>query len=305
LTIVINGTGSGTVSNYYTTPYGGAKVSITNGVMLEAGRSYQVQANPLPGSIFTNFLIGPTYVGHLPAYPKATYNFIFQPALVITATFLPNPFTNVAGIYDGLFYETGGVEFDSSGFVRTTTASNGTYTVNLLTDGDNLTVANASFDASGYAHVTIPRQLNHPTLGVDLQLDHNNSDIVTGIVSSVTGPSWTAAFTSSRTLYKRVVSNTPFMGNYSMNITNTGAVKGYACGVVNVNGDGVTGITGFLGDGTATAQGQPGGVYLSKDGIWPLFFTLYKNIQWWDKLQQERFRVGLRHHQHERRSHQP
>ncbi|MDB6121118.1 MAG: putative Ig proteinputative calcium-binding proteinFG-GAP repeat protein [Pedosphaera sp.] len=258
LTIITNGVG--TISTNI------------DGHLLEIGKTYSITALPGSGQVFSNWTGND---GTLASTPKLT--FTMKTNLELSANFVASPFTtNVAGTYNGLFYETNGVTFETSGFLTFTVNSNGVFSPKIYMEGKIYSASSINFDPSGAAHLTVAR-LGKAALSVDLQLDlTGGSDTVTGTVSSpVDG--WTAPYAGERAVFSNT-SPTPNAGKYTFIIPGssdpTVAPVGHCYGVVTVSSNGLVSISGNLGDGTAEAQASAT-TSIGKNGLWPLYMPLY------------------------------
>ncbi|MDB6121360.1 MAG: C-terminal target protein [Pedosphaera sp.] len=217
----------------------------------EVNKNYTVTATPGPGQIFTNWQVGTT------SSASAKLVFTMQTNLVISANFIPTPFTpNVAGTYNGLFQEAGGVAFPSSGFLTLTVNSNGLYSGKIYLEGKLYSFVNAAFSPGGLGHVAVART-GKPALSVDLQIDlTGGSDSVSGTVSSpIEG--WSANCLGYRALYSNTTP-TPNVGKYTFIVPGTTdetqGPLGSGYGLITVSSNGTVALTGNLGDGTTEAQ---------------------------------------------------
>ena len=77
------------------------------GRLLEIGKVYSLRAIPGVGQIFSRWDGAP--------WQGALLNFQMKSNLVLTASFIPNPFPSVAGVYSGLSLNPSGVTPESSG----------------------------------------------------------------------------------------------------------------------------------------------------------------------------------------------
>jgi hypothetical protein len=199
--------------------------------------------------------------------PKLT--FPMESNLVVVANFVPNPFAGPAGKYNGLFYDTNGVEHFSSGFFNLSVTTRGTYTASLTAAGKKLR-ASGAFDLEGRATNVINRTgTNSLTVAWALHLD--GSDRVSG---TVTNASWTAELAGDRAVFGTL---NPYAGGGKFTFVipgtpaDTTAPEGDSYGTVSVDTKGTVSYKGYLADKTTTAQKVP----VSKNGEWPFFVSLY------------------------------
>jgi hypothetical protein len=228
------------------------------GNLLEVGRAYAVTAVPGAGQVFSN------WVGDVTS-PCNPLTFMMQSNMVLQADFIPNPFIPVKGTYNGLFYDTNGVEFNSAGFFALTLAANGAYTGRIQVGGRAYPLA-GQFDVAGTDSRTVARPgTNALTAALTLNLTPGANQL-TGAIGDGT---WLAELTADRAMFS-VPANpaTAYEGNYTMVIPGSGMGDGY--GSVNVNASGVVTLNGSLADGTAIAQSVP----VSQNGEWPLYVPL-------------------------------
>ena len=243
----------------------------TNNQPLELGRNFLLTATPSAGSVFSNWLVTTNLTLAFES-SSPTLSFSLVSNTTVTANFVPNPFTIVAGKYHGLFYhddETNGVTHGSSGnFLLTTTAS-GSYSAALLAGGLKLS-ASGQLDLNGRATNTIIRKgTNALTVTWAVALD--GSDTVTGTVSD---GAWVAALNGDRAIFTKTNPCT-LAGKYTLvlpGLPGDNFVPGGASyGTVSIGSNGVATLKGYLSDKTSAAQkGQ-----LSKNGEWPLYIPLY------------------------------
>lgn len=185
-----------------------------------------------------------------------------------TVTIPSNPFTSLAGTYNGLFYETNGVTADRSGFVNLTVNSAGVYTGYLLMAGAS-NVFKGQFDLS-----TSASQVSMTNLSVDVNLNLASVSNVETLSGSVTNATWKAVLSGVKSVYG-TAELVPAVGDYTLVIagfTNAAtAPGGDGIAWVSVDDTGVLSMKGTLADGSAISQK----VTLSKAGEWPLYVPVY------------------------------
>jgi hypothetical protein len=268
LTVKINGKGQVKTT---------AIPSINNDQQLPllVGRPYVLTAFIGLGTnhVFTNWTNGDLEQVSL----NPAYTFVMQSNLVLQANFITNPFTAVAGIYNGLFYETNEVAHESSGFFTMNVTRKGGYSGKLSLDGDTVSFG-GKFNLSGQSTTNISRAAKGKVnLYLNLALDWNtDSEQIFGRLSDGV---WSAEMLADRATFNAANPATNFVGSYTFLVprTNHPAVSpgGIGYGLVTNNALGkVALLVSGLGDGSSIGQNVP----ISKRGQWPLFVPLYKNF---------------------------
>jgi hypothetical protein len=204
----------------------------------------------------------------------AKLTFTMEENFGLVATFIANPFIPARGIYNGLFYELGGVQHHSSGFFSLKLTDRGAYTATIVSAGKRY-VARGNFDLSGHAANPIPRP-GASAITVFWALALDGSDQITGMVSNET---WTAELLGDRSVWNSRSNAFPNGGKYTLvipGVTNLpggtpSSPEGNGYGTATIDANGIVNFRGFLADGTPAAQR----VALSKDGDWPLYISLY------------------------------
>lgn len=219
----------------------------------------------------------PPVVGN-PGNPGGTNN---PPALQTNFTILQLPsvesptkggaggagisFVVAQGSYDGLFYDTNGVNPSSAGSFTAKITSKGNYSAKLQL-GTGVYSFSGVLDGSGHAARQISGK-NLATLSVDLELNNNDQ-----IIGSVSGDGWMAQLLANRAA---TVSNRAWVGKKTLllpsddrySTTNTG--EGFA--TANLSANGSVQWSGVLPDGVKLSQKSA----LSGNGIWPVYSSLY------------------------------
>jgi hypothetical protein len=230
--------------------------------LLEIGGTYTLTATPTAGSIFSN------WTGTISAItPKLT--FTMQSNMVLQASFVPNPFTPVKGNYAGLFYDTNGITLTNAGYFSAALADKGTFSSKWQFAGATYSLAGA-FSADGTFSNAIARRGLSP-LNVQLQMDFTGAETITGTISDGI---WTAQLAANRAHFSKTTP-APQSGSYTLVIPGSDDSStqpgGDGAGALKVDTSGNITFTGTLGDGTKVSQHT----FLSKDGQWPLFVSLY------------------------------
>lgn len=259
----VNILGTGQVSSNWSNPN------------LEIAKIYRMTAVAGSNYVFTNWTR--VIAGATNFFSNTNIlDFVMQSNLVLNANFIANPFTPVAGIYNGLFYETNGVTHQSAGFFTLKTTSKLTFSGKLLLDG-NVVSASGKFLLPGTATKTVSRaKFGRSDLTLSLALDFaNGSDQITGTVQN--GTNWTSVLLGDRWIW------TTNAGQQAIQFTNayTFLVPGFnssaagpvgaGCGFVTVNLLGKLALKGSLADSRTLSQST----MISRNGQWPLYVGLY------------------------------
>src|ERR1051326_88286 len=251
--LALSTTGAGHVSPNY------------SNALLEIDGTYTLTAIPSPGSIFSNWTdVAGTVIA---ATPKLT--FTMQSNLVLQANFVPNPFTPVKGNYAGLFYDTNGVTITNAGYFSAALADKGTFSSKWRFAGATYSLAGAFSAGGSYSNAIARRGLS--PLSVQLRLDLSGAETITGTISDGI---WTAELAANRAHFSKALPASP-SGSYTLIIPGSDdssiAPGGNGAASVKVDTSGNVALAGALGDGTKVSQHT----FVSKDGQWPLFASLY------------------------------
>ena len=261
-----------------TSPSGTGRITgQANKANLEINKVYTVKAAPIGNWVFANWtMISGTNTNILGSLPSLS--FLMSSNLVLQANFVTNPFTPLAGVYNGLFSPTNGVTEASSGFFTATipASSHGAYSAKLLLDGGSYPFS-GTFDLSGDAENIVTRS-GKTSLSVNLQLDlAATNDQMTGSVSEIATNTTNSILEAYRAAFN-AKSNpaTDYAGRYTLIIppgdtAPTNAPGGYGYVTLINNLAGLVSLSGQLADKTAISQS----VAVSKDGNIPLYVSLY------------------------------
>jgi hypothetical protein len=173
------------------------------------------------------------------------------------------------GTYNGLFYQSDGVNPVSAGYFTAIATASGSFSGKLMLAGRTYSLT-GKFDSTGSFSKTITRP-GLSSLTVALHLD-GPSNQIRGTVSDGT---WQSDLLADRMVYDRLKNPAPKAGSYTIVFPSdpqspTGP-GGAGFGTVKVDGSGNVLLAGTLADGTKLAQKSS----ISKQGIWPLYAALY------------------------------
>jgi len=176
-----------------------------------------------------------------------------------------------AASYDGLFYDTNGVDFQSSGSLSFSVGVTGKFTGKIELAGKTYHFAGKFYPQASSATVTINRP-HLPDLAVTLQIP-DSGGAVAGLVAD---GAWTAEITCEQTSLRYSAAHpAPQAGSYTLTLlgTNDGTLSpGYGSSArVTVAPNGTVTLAGLLSDGTAISQAAP----ISTNRYWPLYVSLY------------------------------
>ncbi len=99
-----------------------------NGQSIELGKTVKLKAKPAANYVFAG------WSGSSDSSDPAL-NFQMVSGATLTATFMPNPFVPVSGVYNGLFFQNGTATHDSSGWVDFKVSSKGAIKGKIIVGG--------------------------------------------------------------------------------------------------------------------------------------------------------------------------
>ena len=245
-TLTVNISGTGTV-----TPN-------LNGTQQPVGNTLTLTAKPGAGQVFSSWSGDATST-------SPTLNFIMQSNMVLTANFVPNPFTPLAGTYEGLIYDTNNPAPPSSGFFNAKLTGSGSFSAKIILGGQSLKLS-GQFSGSGAFSNNIVRK-GASALPVQLNLDLATGSL-TGVISNGTN-------TTEVIADRAVTSAGASAGKYTL------LIPGGADGVAQPGGDSFASLTvsssgaisakGVLADNSKVTQKAN----LLTTGQWPFYVPLY------------------------------
>ena len=254
----------------YASPSAGGTVS--GGGTSAVGSSRTVTARAKNGYIFSNW-VGGTTPPYTVLSTTSSYTFTAESNLVLQANFVPNPFFQAQGTFNGLFLDTNDVTQANSGFFTLTLTRSGAFTGKVMTSGGTYTLPTTrAFDAGGRVQFTVPTKQNALTFNLQLDLGVPVGEQITGTVSDGTSA---AALSADRAGFNATTNPAVnYEGRYTLAIDGSDEAAtgpgGIGCATLLINPAGLISMTGNLADGGAVRQI----VSVSKDGRWP-FYAAY------------------------------
>jgi uncharacterized repeat protein (TIGR02543 family) len=236
-----------------------------NNAILEISNSYTMTATAASGYVFSNW----TALNGEVVSTRPTLKFTMESNLNFTANFVPNPFTSVAGTYQGLFYDTSNtsnISPASSGFFSAQVTGSGSFTAKFQH-------GNASPSVSGQFSLTGGWSTNalkaFGNTAISLQLDLAGGNVLEG---GLTNEAWVAQLQAYREVFS-AEHPAPQQGKYTLILPGTNSETlpgGNGFGAVNVTAGGSVSLSGTLGDGTKVTPTAN----VSETGFWPVYFSL-------------------------------
>jgi hypothetical protein len=244
--LIVSANGSGTVSPNLTSK------------QAEVGSVNTLTATPAKGWMFENWTLNGLAASSDAKSP--VLRFTVGANSIITANFIPDPFTLLQGVYNGLFFDPNSVAADNSGFFTLTLNPSGAFSGRLLM-GPSTYSFSSQFYGSGARQVQAASGKNSVT--VNLQLDMTGA---TGqIYGDVDGGAWDSPLSANRAQVWTAEHPSPLAGNYTMILSGTSSI-GDSFGVLTVSKLGVASVAGSLADGTGFSHTAP-----VSAGQWPFY----------------------------------
>ena len=192
---------------------------------------------------------------------------------VVSQQFTVNLFANIAGVYDGLFFGTSQINYETTGHFSLTVGRTGALSGKVSFPGQSIhlssvlsSTGSAAFSGTGFNGSAL-------YLGVSFDLT-KGSDTVMGYVYS--GGTFASNLLGYRAMTKLTSETVPAVGKYVLGletITNQFPISppndGFA--TLAVSGGGGLQLAGTLGDNSSISES----VGVSKAGVWPVFASLY------------------------------
>ena len=237
-----------------------------DGHWLNLGQIYTVTARPGLNQILAGWN-GPGVNSGQP-----TLNFIMQPAMQITAYFIPNPFAANAGTYAGLFYDTNQPIYANSGAVNFQTTTAGSFSGRILLAGASYGFS-GKFDPSGNTVLPVLRP-GHVPLVLGLSMGLNPGDTrITGFVTNVIGTNkFVAELSAFRNVHNPRTNAAPQAGLHLFLLQSSvnDIIQSVGHGNIQVSTAGTALCQGELTPGPPFAFGN----FLNTDGLCPFYLPL-------------------------------
>jgi hypothetical protein len=244
--ITVDVTGTGTVS------------PDLDQMLLQVGNTFTITAKPGTGQVFSS------WTGSITSTAPAL-TFVMQSNMVLHANFVPNPFTPVAGVYQGLFYDTNNPAHQSSGFFNGTVTTAGSLSAKVIVGGKSYSLSGLFSGSGSFSNNIVRKGLT--SVSVQLNLDLGGGGIA-GVLSDGT---WTSEIGASRT----TASAGATAGKYTLLIPgeadSVGHPGGDSYGTIVVSTTGAIALKGVLADSSKAAQKAN----LLVTGQWPFYVPLY------------------------------
>ena len=241
----------------------------TNNQVLEFDRTYTLTAKPATGNLFAGWT-GST------SSPSASLKFLMASNLAFTAHFVTNPFPQLKGIYTGLFYNSTNTEQRSSGYLKLTLGSSGSYSAKVSLNGKSHS-ASGVLSPDGTGNCVFKRtETNALVAALSLDVTNQTDRIEGSLAEQATNATlWTAALALNRPTFTKT-NPAPNSGRYTLCILpdagSPASPQGEGWGTLSLSSLGTLTFSGTLADGTKVSQTTT----LSRSGNWPLYLSLYK-----------------------------
>jgi len=191
------------------------------------------------------------------------------PLLPLSGNAPSNAIAQAQGAYNGLIYNVSNVTVLTSGFFTASTTAKGAYSANLLIAGRHYPISGKFSPLTGLATNSF-KLISGQSLTVRLRLDLSGTDRLQGLITDRLSAYW-AQLDADRLIFT-AANPAPQRGSYTIAIPPaTSGPAGYGYGTMTVSPGGVLQWSGVLADGTKVSQTSA----LSKDGLWPLYSSLY------------------------------
>lgn len=230
-----------------------------DGRALQLGKTYTVTAKPGRDQLFAGWEgINST---------SASLTFVMREGLSLKAKFVPSPFVNLRGAFNGLVFNPDGIAPESSGAFTLTLTRLGTFSGRLHIGGGSYGFR-GQFDLNGRANVVVQRPYQNPVaLALTLDLAGGGTEIS----GSVSSGGWAAKLSADRNVFSALNNPAPQAGNVNFVLQraaqNPDAV---ANGLSRIAINGATKVKGALLDGRKFSRAST----LARNGDYPFYLSL-------------------------------
>lgn len=238
----------------------------TDGQMLEIGKYYSLRASSSSDAFFDRWDVD----GEIST--ADTLTFFMWSNRTVTATFIGNPFIELQGSYNALFYDELYPVHESSGVVSFKLNDQGRFSGKLIIAGESASFS-GKFETDLTASVSVNRKSPNGPITLELQLA-TGSDALSGTLS---GEGFSSTVVGYRNTFDAATNpSTDFAGKYTLTFSGSGdpldAPEGLGLGVVSVTTAGTVKFKGVMADGVVASQAGS----LAANGQWPVYVVLYK-----------------------------
>jgi hypothetical protein len=171
-------------------------------------------------------------------------------------------FAVAQGNYNGLFYETNGVNPAHAGFFSAKVTGKGAFSAKLQLSGKTYSIGKAFNPAGNYTNPVVTGKGLAP-LSVTLHLIENDQ-----IVGEVSGNGWTAQLLALPGAATKASKNSLVL---SVDEESSTTASGDSFGTMSLSKKGDISWSGVLPDGVKVTQKSA----LSKGGVWPMYYSSY------------------------------
>jgi hypothetical protein len=230
---------------------GGGSISPNlNGHTLELGKIFTLNAQPAGGNIFAGWT-GATNLNNPVDTNLARLTFQMSSNINLIANFVPNPFSPVAGVYTGLFYDTNNfptnVQPETSGMLTLQLSRQGAFTGKLNMSGRNYPF-NGRLSPTGQANRPVLRRGLKPAV-LALSLDFANAQLFGFVTNVPSGNLVPSTLLAERNIFKVPGNPAPQAGAHPLTFNTVPAGQPAAAVKILIGLAGPTTINGRIENG--------------------------------------------------------
>jgi hypothetical protein len=198
------------------------------------------------------------------------YAAVWAAFTAVGAALSANAYAPMSATFNGLFFQTNSAWQQSSGLITISTTSRGTYSAKVQLGHDRYSHS-GWLSTDGMGAFDVPQHYGE-WLYVQFQVDAQNPDLITGVISNSV---WTATLSANRAVFDGRLNICTNAGRYTLILpgdpTSTNTPGGDSYGTINLSASGRLSFSGFLADGYKVSQSAT----VSEDGQWPFYLPLY------------------------------